>query len=40
MRTLPISQKLTKVNEGYDLEKKIEELKKEEQNLIERNKPW
>lgn len=40
MRTLSISQKLAKINEGNVLHKKIEELRKEEQVLIERTQPW
>lgn len=40
LRTLPISHKLAKINEGNALQKKIKELKKEEQTLIERTQPW
>ena len=40
VRTLPISQKLAKVNEGNTLQKKIDELRKEEKAMIKRTKPW
>ena len=39
-KTLLISQNLAKINEGKALQNKIEELKKEEQFLIERTQPW
>lgn len=40
VKTLPISQKLRKINESKALQKQIEELKKEELILTEGTQPW
>jgi len=40
MVTLPFSHKLANINEINSLLNKIKELRKEEQNLIERTQPW
>lgn len=40
VNTLGISQNLAKFNEGNALQKRIEELRKEEQVLKKRNQPW
>lgn len=40
MNTLPISEKLTKINEAKVFQKRIKELKREEKMLIEITQPW
>lgn len=39
VKTFPISQKFTKINEAKVPQKRIKELKKEEQELIDRTQP-